>query len=121
LTAHDARRLLRQPPGVGRDLRCTLRSHRQHRRADVRVTKSQVAFRRTRAFAWAWMPGMYLRGDTAPLVLSVALRRRDASPRWKEIVEPAPGRFMHHLALYSPTEIDGDVLRWLQEAWEQAE
>ena len=89
--------------------------------ANVRVTKSQVAFRRTRAFAWAWMPGMYLRGDTALLVLSVALRRRDASPRWKEIVEPAPGRFMHHLALYSPTEIDGDVLRWLQEAWEQAE
>jgi hypothetical protein len=88
---------------------------------DLHVTKSQVAFRRTRALAWAWIPGMNLRGDTAPLVLSVALRRRDASPRWKEIVEPAPGRFMHHLALYSPTEIDGDVLRWLQEAWEQAE
>jgi hypothetical protein len=64
---------------------------------------------------------MYLHGNTAPLVLSVALRRRDESPRWKEIVEPAPGRFMHHLALYSPAEIDGAVLRWLQEAWEQAE
>ena len=88
--------------------------------ADVRATKSQVAFRRARAFAWAWMPGKYLRDNSAPLVLSVALRRRDASPRWKEIVEPAPGRFMHHLALYSPAEIDGDVLRWLQEAWEQA-
>ena len=88
--------------------------------ADLRVTKSQVAFRRASAFAWAWMPGMYLHGKTAPLVLSVSLRRRDESPRWKEIVEPAPGRFMHHLALYSPAEIDGDVLRWLQEAWEQA-
>ena len=88
--------------------------------ANLRVTKSQVAFRRARTFAWAWMPGLYLHGKTAPLVLSVALRRRDASPRWKEIVEPAPGRFMHHLALYSPAEIDGDVLRWLQEAWEQA-
>ena len=87
---------------------------------DLRVTKSQVAFRRTRAFAWAWMPGIYLHGKTAPLVLSIALRRRDASPRWKEIVEPAPGRFMHHLELYSSAEIDGDVLRWLQEAWELA-
>lgn len=84
---------------------------------DLRVTKSQVAFRRTRAFAWAWMPGIYLHGKTAPLVLSVALRRRDASPRWKEIVEPAPGRFMHHLELRAPDEIDDDVRRWIAEAY----
>ena len=89
--------------------------------ADLRVTKSQAVFRRTRAFAWAWIPGLYLHGKTAPLVLSISLRRRAESPRWKEIVEPAPGRFMHHLELNSPAEIDGDVLRWLKEAWEQAE
>lgn len=87
---------------------------------ELRVGKSQVSFRRRIAFAWAWMPDRYLGPGHAPLVLSVALRRRDASPRWKEIVEPAPGRFMHHLELYSSAEIDGDVLRWLQEAWELA-
>jgi hypothetical protein len=27
--------------------------------ADVRVTKSQVAFRRVHAFAWAWVPDRY--------------------------------------------------------------
>jgi hypothetical protein len=86
----------------------------------LRVTKSQVAFRRKRAFAWAWMPGIYLHGKTAPLVLSVALCRRAASPRWKEVVQPTRTRFMHHLELYSPEEVDGDVLRWLQEAWELA-
>jgi len=87
---------------------------------EVRVTKSQVAFRRRRAFAWAWMPGAYLRGKHPPLVLTLALRRRDPSPRWKEVVEPYPGRFTHHLELSSPAEIDDEVRAWLQEAWAAA-
>lgn len=84
------------------------------------VTKSQVAFRRGRAFAWAWMPGSYLRGAHAPLVLTLSLRRRDSSPRWKEVVEPTPGRFTHHLELRSAADIDDKVLGWLQEAWDAA-
>ena len=87
---------------------------------EQRVTKNQVAFRRQRAFAWVWMPGKYLRGDVAPLVLTLDLRRRDASPRWKEVVEPRPGLFTHHLELYSATDIDAEVLSWLREAWEKA-
>ena len=85
--------------------------------AERRVTKSQVAFRRRRAFAWVWMPGMYLRGKAAPLVLSVALPYIDTSPRWKQVVEPHPGRCMHHLELRDVSEIDDEVLHWLQIAW----
>ena len=88
--------------------------------AELRVTKSQVAFRRRRAFAWAWMPGTYLRGRHAPLVLTISLRRRHPSTRWKEIVEPTPGRFTHHLELRSTTDIDDEVRLWLQEAWADA-
>jgi hypothetical protein len=87
---------------------------------EIRVAKSQVAFRHERAFAWAWMPGTYLRGNHAPLVLTVGLRRRDPSPRWKQIVEPAPGRFTHHLELYAVSDIDDEVRAWLQEAWSEA-
>jgi hypothetical protein len=86
---------------------------------ELRVTKSQIAFRRGKAFAWAWMPGKYLRRKAAPLVLSVSLPERDASPRWKQIVEPAPGRFMHHLELYAIDEIDDEVRAWLQVAGTQ--
>ena len=89
--------------------------------AEIRVTKSQVAFWRQRAFAWAWMPGKYLHRRTAPLVLTIALRRLDPSPRWKQIVEPRPGRFTHHLELYSRVEIDDEVHSWLLEAWQAAE
>lgn len=85
--------------------------------AEIRVTKSQVAFYRGQAFAWAWMPGAYLRGKCAPLVLTISLRRRDSSLRWKEIIEPRPGRFTHHLELHSPSDIDDEVRSWLQEAW----
>ena len=84
---------------------------------ELRVTKSQIAFRRRKAFAWVWMPGKYLRGETAPLVLTLSLRSRDASPRWKEIVEPSPGRFTHHLELYSVNDIDDEVRDWLRDAW----
>ena len=88
--------------------------------ADIRVTKSQVAFYRTRAFAWAWIPGKYLNGRRAPLVLTLSFNRKDASPRWKGIVEPAPGRFTHHLELYSASDIDDEVRVWLHEAWSTA-
>ena len=85
---------------------------------EIRVTKSQVTFRRRRAFAWAWVPDRYLRGRHAPLVLTLSFAERNSSPRWKEIVEPAPGRFTHHLELHSESEIDAEVRGWLQAAWE---
>ena len=91
--------------------------------ADVRATKSQVAFRRRLGFAWAWIPAQYLGGkrDLPPLVLAVGLHRHDDSPRWKSVVEPRPGRFTHHLEVRATDEIDDEVLGWLREAWEQAE
>ena len=86
----------------------------------LRVTKSQIALARRRRFAWAWVPGRYLGPGRAPLVLSVALGRRDAWPRWKQVVEPSPGQFMHHLELHDPGEVDEEVRSRLSEAWESA-
>jgi hypothetical protein len=88
--------------------------------ARIRVGKSQVSFRRRVGFASVWRPGQYLRGPQAPLVLTVALRRHDGSPRWKQVVEPAPGRFTHHLELRATADVDDEVRAWLQEAWEAA-
>ena len=86
----------------------------------IRIGKSQVSFRGRRAFAWAWIPDRYLHGKHAPLVLTVSLNRRDTSARWKETVEPVPGRFNHHLELRALAEIDAEVEGWLREAWEAA-
>ena len=85
--------------------------------AVLHVTKSQVAFRRRKAFAWVWMPAQYLHRAAAPLVLTLGFYYRDPSPRWKEIVEPALGRFTHHLELRSVDDVDDEVRSWLREAW----
>jgi hypothetical protein len=84
------------------------------------VQQSQIAFRRNKAFAFAWRPSQYLHGRGAPLVLTLGLRHRDMSPRWKKVVEAAPGRFTHHMEIHSPNDIDNQVCGWLQEAWNQA-
>ena len=82
----------------------------------VRVSASQVAFRRRRGFAYLWLPGRYLTRPSAEVVLTVALGRRDPSPRWKEVVHPARAHWMHHLEVHDPVEIDGEVAGWLREA-----
>lgn len=87
---------------------------------EVRASRSQVAFRRRRGFAYLWRPGQYLAHPSAETVLSIALGRHDASPRFKEVVEPAPGQWMHHLEVASPAEVDDEVAGWLREAADRA-
>ena len=87
---------------------------------DVRTTKSQIAFRRRRGFAYLWLPGRYLAHPGADVVLSVVLGRRDPSPRWKEVVHPAPDHWMHHLEIQGAAEIDAEVAAWLREAADRA-
>jgi hypothetical protein len=88
--------------------------------ADVRTTKSQIAFRRRRGFAYLWLPGRYLAHPGADVVLSVVLGRHDASPRWKEVVHPSPAHWMHHLEIHDAAEIDDEVAAWLREAADRA-
>ncbi|MET1045077.1 MAG: DUF5655 domain-containing protein [Microbacteriaceae bacterium] len=86
---------------------------------EVRVSTSQVAFRRQRGFAYVWRPGRYVRSDV-PAVLSVALPREVPSPRWKEVAHPAPEVWMHHLEVRAVTDIDAEVDAWLREAYDAA-
>jgi hypothetical protein len=88
--------------------------------SEVRVSKSQVGFYRKHPFAATWMPGLYLARQDTPLVLSVYLKRRDPSLRWKEIVEPAHGRFTHHAELKTVDDVDDFIRQRLAEAWAEA-
>ncbi len=85
-----------------------------------RVTTSQIALHHTKPFAWVWVPEKHVHRRAAPLVLSIAFPQRDPSPRWKQIVEPARGRFMHHLEIHSLTDLDDEVRVWLHTAWTNA-
>jgi hypothetical protein len=87
----------------------------------VRISKSQVAFRRRRGFSYLWRPGQYLRRPEADVVLSMALRRQISSGRFKEVVHPAPTTWMHHLEIQSVDDVDHEVEVWLLEAADDAE
>jgi hypothetical protein len=86
----------------------------------TKVQKSQIGFCREHPFAAVWRPKQYLSGERPPLVLSVFLRRRDQSPRWKEVTQSRPGRFSHHIELNAISDVDSEVREWLTEAWVEA-
>ena len=86
---------------------------------EVRVTKSQISFRRRRGFAYLWRPGTYIK-STVPVVLSLALPRNAASSRFKQIVHPSPAIWMHHLELRDITALDREVEEWMREAYDAA-
>jgi hypothetical protein len=87
---------------------------------EVRPSRSQVAFRRRRGFAYLWVPGQYLRHPAAPVVLSFALGRRAESIRFKETVRASPKHWMHHLEIRDVNDIDDEVIGWLREAADRA-
>jgi hypothetical protein len=89
-------------------------------RYDVRVGKSQIAFRRARGFAYLWLPGQYLRHPDAEVVLSLALGRELTSPRFKQVVQPAPRQWMHHLEVRDVADLDDEVGDWVAEAFQGA-
>ncbi|MDO8308132.1 MAG: hypothetical protein Q7V58_07225 [Actinomycetota bacterium] len=64
-----------------------------HPDVTVRVSRSQVAFRRRRGFAFLWSPGQYLHGPAAPVV---------------------------HLEMASADDIDDEVTTWLKLAADEA-
>ncbi len=84
----------------------------------VRVSRSQLAFRRRIGFAFVWLPGMYLARPRAEVVLSIVLGHQDPDPRWKEVVQAGRKWWMHHLEIGSLDQLDDDVARWLAEAYD---
>jgi hypothetical protein len=87
----------------------------------IRVSKSQVAFRLQVNIVVAWIPAFYLKGKTAPLVMTVSFHSSDPSPRWKEIIQITTNRYTHHLELFSAEEVDDEVKNWIQRALHEAE
>jgi hypothetical protein len=84
----------------------------------MRTTKSQIAFRRRRGFAYLWPP-VFGNGDVE-IVLSFALDRPVDSPRFKQVAHAAPHVWMHHLEIRDLAQLDDEVRAWLREAYEKA-
>ncbi|WP_349428141.1 DUF5655 domain-containing protein [Microbacterium sp. LWS13-1.2] len=86
---------------------------------EVVVSKSQVAFRARRGFAYAWAPERYVKSDV-PVVVSIALREELRSPRFKEVSHPSSSTWMHHLELRTVKDVDRELITWMERAYEEA-
>lgn len=85
----------------------------------IRVSRSQIAFRRRKGFAYFWRPGQYVNNDV-PAVVSIALPYELVSDRFKSVVHPAPKVWMHHVEVGSVEQVDTQLRGWLAEAYDNA-
>jgi len=85
--------------------------------AAIEFQKSQVSFGCQRKFAWVWLPVRKVKSrPDLYVVLSLSLGRNLKSPRIVEALEPYPGRWMHHILISQPSEIDQELIGWIEEA-----
>ena len=88
--------------------------------AEVTVSKTQVGFSRRRGFAWVWTPPGR-NPATSPAILSIAYAHRLVSDRFREVVQPRPNIWQHHLWVENPAQLDEEVFAWLEAAYDDAE
>ena len=88
----------------------------------VKVQKSQISFYGRHLFAAASLP-VRRRKDwpRTCLVVTVGLSHRLDAPRVAAASEPYPSRWTHHILVTEERQIDGELMGWLQEAWDFAE
>ncbi len=87
----------------------------------VRVQKSQITYVNRHVFACASLARRRWKGfPEAGLLVTLGLNRRLSSPRVAVAVEPYPGRWTHHIPISRPEEIDGELLAWVEEAYQFA-
>lgn len=84
---------------------------------DSVTRKTQVSFKHGRAFAWIWLPQMWIkRHPRGSITMTFGLDHPVRDRRIKQSVEPYPGRYIHHVVITSPARFDAQVKRWLREA-----
>jgi hypothetical protein len=85
--------------------------------AEVRVSRSQIAIRARRGFAYVWWPDRYV-DDDVPVVLSIPLPAEERSKRFKSVLHPSPKVWMHHVEIRVPDQVDDEVAKWLRDAYD---
>jgi molecular chaperone DnaK (HSP70) len=79
--------------------------------------RTQVSFKHGRAFAWIWLPQMWIKKQPrGSITLTFSLDHQVRDRRIKQSVEPYPGRYTHHVVITRDAEFDARVKNWLSEA-----
>lgn len=90
--------------------------------ASVKVQKSQISFYGRHLFGAVSLP--VRRKKNWPehcIVVTIGLSHPLESPRAAVSVEPYPGRWTNHVLVSEASQVDEELLEWLNEAWAFAE
>lgn len=83
----------------------------------IKVKKTQIAFQNRHVFALV----SFQRVPRAPkesLLVTFGLHDKKVSPRIAVWTEAAHNRWTHHVAVQNESEIDGELLGWIEEAYQ---
>ena len=84
----------------------------------IEIRKTQITFKSKRGFMYVWLPIRRMKNRPVNyLVLSFGLEQRIESSRIAESVETYKNRWMHHLIIEKPEELNDELMRWIQEAY----
>ena len=89
--------------------------------ASVNVQKSQISFYGRHLFAASSLT--VRRKKTWPehcILVTFGLSHRVEDPRIAVAVEPYPNRWTHHVLVTRAEELDGELMGWLEEAYQFA-
>ncbi len=85
----------------------------------IKIHPTQIALISVKPFCAVWCPQKSLpNGSQATLIISVGLDHQLHDQRIYEVNQPYPNRWMHHVLIEGPQDIDETVLDWLSQARE---
>lgn len=83
----------------------------------IKIQKTQIAFSSKRSFALVWLPPHKVKGRPKTyIIVSLILPYRLEFARVVEAVEPYPNRWIHHLIVANPDDLDEMLLQWIKQA-----
>lgn len=86
-----------------------------------RVQKTQITYGNPKVYACVSLTKGKKKGwPENGILVTFGLGRRVDAPRIAVAVEPYPGRWTHHVVVGTTQEIDGELMGWVEEAYQFA-
>ena len=88
----------------------------------IKVQKTQISFYNKHMFACVSFARVRKKKDCPEnfIVVTISLNHKLESPRVDIATEPYPNRWTHHLLISDMSEIDEELMEWVEEASEFA-
>ena len=84
----------------------------------IKVQKTQISFYNRHLFSCVSFARVRKKKDCPDcyIVITFVLSHKAESPRIDIATEPYPNRWMHHVLISDPGEIDDELMGWIEEA-----